>query len=173
MAKRFTDSEKWNDPWFGELKPNHQLLWVFMLDTCDCAGVWKDQFRRFEFITGLKIDQADFLNVFNDRVIDIGNRSYFIPKFIRFQYTELSPHKNAAHRGVVKVLIYNGIEKSVDVKGMLRIPAGMTVYEAAAKPLRSLTGEGEGEGVKEEAGIDKRKGKGKASAAITVSDVPF
>jgi len=40
MSKRFTDSTKWaSKPWFRKLSPNAKLLWLYICDTCDVAGV--------------------------------------------------------------------------------------------------------------------------------------
>lgn len=109
MAKRFTDSEKWKDPWFRKLKGKNQLFWLFVLDTCDHAGIWKDQFDDFCFFTGFKISQKEAMDVFSDRMTKINNESYFVRKFISFQYGKLNPEKNNAHKGVIKSLTYSGI----------------------------------------------------------------
>jgi hypothetical protein len=39
MAKRLTDSNKWNDSWFTNLPMDIKLVWIYLLDACDHAGV--------------------------------------------------------------------------------------------------------------------------------------
>ena len=39
IMKRFTETNKWEDPWFRKLKPEMKLLWSWLLDSCDNAGI--------------------------------------------------------------------------------------------------------------------------------------
>jgi hypothetical protein len=41
MAKRFTDSEKWKKPFIKKLPMQYKLLWFYLLDDCNHAGVWQ------------------------------------------------------------------------------------------------------------------------------------
>lgn len=38
MAYRFTDTNKWNDKWFLDLRPVEKLLFNYLCDNCDCSG---------------------------------------------------------------------------------------------------------------------------------------
>jgi hypothetical protein len=38
MAYRFTNSDKWNDVWFLDLKPMSKMLFIYLCDNCDIAG---------------------------------------------------------------------------------------------------------------------------------------
>lgn len=35
--KRFTETTKWDDPWFRQLKPDLKLLGLWLVDRCDNA----------------------------------------------------------------------------------------------------------------------------------------
>jgi hypothetical protein len=52
MAKRFTDSEKWNRPWFRKLPTKYKLLWLYILDHCDMSGVWYVDFELASMMIG-------------------------------------------------------------------------------------------------------------------------
>lgn len=112
MANRFTDTEKWKDEWFLSLEPTMKILWLYICDTCDYAGVWKVNFTLASFSVGTILDKQSALNAFGERVKVISDEKWHIPKFISFQYRgKLSP-KNSAHRGVLKLLKFHGLETS-------------------------------------------------------------
>lgn len=112
MPKRFTDSDKWKDPWFKKLGGVSQLFWLFVLDTCDHAGIWKDQFDDFERISGFKLTEQDKLN-FSDRILRIDEESFIVPKFIVFQYPNFNAERNNAHKGVLRSLEYYKLNYSI------------------------------------------------------------
>ena len=107
MPKRFTATEKWDDPWFCELSNEARLFWIYILDQCDPAGIW--QVNHFivkaYFGAGFKIPD------FGDRVIKISDTKWFVPKFLIFQYGYdwyNSPTFNAT-KSAVKILTALGI----------------------------------------------------------------
>jgi hypothetical protein len=68
MAKRLTDSAKWDDPWFAELPSKYKLFYIYLLDECDHAGIWKVNFRKANFMIGETLEQAEVLRYMSDRV---------------------------------------------------------------------------------------------------------
>lgn len=85
MAKRFTDTTKWNDEWFSELNNEEKLAWIYILDTCDHAGIWKKNLRLLNFQIGSSFVEDDLKQVFAGKFIEVKDK-WFIPKFIKFQY---------------------------------------------------------------------------------------
>jgi hypothetical protein len=86
MAKRLTDSLKWDDPWFMELSAEHKIFWLYILDACDHAGVWEVNFRLAEFKTGIRFVKSELEETFSGRLHFINEKYWFILKFIDFQY---------------------------------------------------------------------------------------
>ena len=41
MSKRLTDTEKWKKPFVRGLDDPYKLLWFYILDDCDHAGLWQ------------------------------------------------------------------------------------------------------------------------------------
>lgn len=151
MAKRFTDSEKYKDPWFRKLNPTCKSLFLFMCDDCNHAGIWKDNLDTFNFLYQTAATGEDIKRL-GDKVIHIGPETYLIQSFIKFQYGMLNP-SNKAHLGVIKALAYAGVDYSP--------------YLAPSKELASPQGIGIGEG----AGIGI--GTGVGTVELTHKDIPF
>lgn len=156
MAKRFTDTEKYKDPWFRRLKPALKTLFLFMCDDCNHAGIWKENFDSFELYYGFKLTHDDMIG-FGDKVLQLDNDTYLIRNFIKFQYGELNPD-NKAHLGVIRALSYAGFDPEI--------------YIAPSKRLQRCTGIGIGIG--EGAGIGIGTGVGTSGKeTISVNEIPF
>ncbi len=109
MSKRFTDSEKWADPWFSDLPPLDKLFWMYLLDNCDHAGIWKVHIKLAEFHLGFKPE----LLAFNGRYVKLGKEKIFIPGFIEFQYGTLN-EMNRVHKSVIDRLKKEGAYKALN-----------------------------------------------------------
>tara|TARA_R100001163_G_scaffold7224_2_gene7644 strand:- start:2875 stop:3525 length:651 start_codon:yes stop_codon:yes gene_type:complete len=122
MAKRFTDTDKWKKGFIKRLPAKYKLLWLYILDDCNHAGIWDTDFEVASIRIGSKISEKEASKVLSEqiKIFDGGNK-WFIPKFIDFQYGQLNENVNA-HKSVIKLLdkydVYNieGISP-VDVAG--------------------------------------------------------
>lgn len=103
MAKRLTDCGKWDDPWFHDLPNEYKLLWIYVLDKCDHAGIWKVNKPLAEFMLRSKPSWDDFLQTCDERIVVIPGGKWFIPKFISFQYGVLSSECRP-HKPVIEIL---------------------------------------------------------------------
>jgi hypothetical protein len=129
MSKRFTETTKWEDPWFRELSPAHKALWLWMLDKCDCAGVLAEiDWKLASFQVGAPL-AADAMSAFESRVEPCG-KGFWIRKFIVYQYGHSLRDRNPAHKGVLKALRSAKLNPPVTVE-----------YEGPSKDLsRTLQG---------------------------------
>jgi len=89
MAKRLTDSEKWKDEWFLSLDNDCRMIWIYILDNCSHAGLLKKNLKLMNFCCNTSYTEESLKEIFNERLIDLGD-TYFIPKFLKFQYGNLS-----------------------------------------------------------------------------------
>lgn len=103
MSKRFTDTDKWSDPWFRKLPSAYQKLWLLILDKCDNAGFWKVDIDLASFMVNEKLDIENAKKHLVGRIEEIESDKWFIPKFIEFQYGELNP-ACYPHRPIIKTL---------------------------------------------------------------------
>lgn len=112
MAKRLTDSEKWRDEWWASLPNDYRMIWLYLVDSCTHAGIWKKDFRGLNFNCNTNITEEDFKSVFGSRIIDRGN-FYFLPKFLRFQYQKGLNSNKPAIVSVRKELSLNNLNTIV------------------------------------------------------------
>jgi hypothetical protein len=104
MAKRFTDTEKWKKPFIRGMKAPYKLLWLYILDECDHAGVWQVDFDVAQIKIGEKLNKETALRCLKEKVTVFDNgEKWFIPEFIEFQYGVLNPD-NRAHNSVIHIL---------------------------------------------------------------------
>lgn len=106
--KRFTETTKWDNPWFRKLKPKHKLLWAYFLDKCDAAGVADLDFELASFQIGESISEKD-VEAIGPNLQKLPNGKLWAPKFIRFQYSELSKECKA-HWPVYKLIESHGLD---------------------------------------------------------------
>lgn len=124
MAKRFTDTAKWNEDWFLELSNSYKLFWIYICDNCDHAGIFKPNKRIFELIVGEKMNVTDFLescNLDKVRIVELENGRWYLTGFISFQYGGKLNVNNRVHKSILSVLTKNNITWVDDVKPQLEL----------------------------------------------------
>lgn len=105
MAKRFTDTDKWKKPFIRSLKAPYKLLWFYIVDDCDTAGIWEADFDVAQVKIGEKIDPKTAIKQLGKNIIEIDNgNKWFIPSFIEFQYPNGLSYTNKAHAGAIRNL---------------------------------------------------------------------
>ncbi len=87
MAYRFTDTDKWNDAWFLDLKPLAKLLFTYLCDQCDIAGFLELNIKKITFDLGADkqaIEKA--MKEIDSRILySTDSRFIFIRNFIKHQ----------------------------------------------------------------------------------------
>lgn len=105
MAKRFTDTGKWKKPFLRGLDGAYKLLWIYVCDDCDHAGIWQVDFDIAKICIGEKVNQSEALKKFAGRIIPFdGGSKWFLPSFIEFQYPGGLNEKNKVHNSVINTL---------------------------------------------------------------------
>ena len=140
--KRFTETTKWDDPWFLDLPAFEKLLWIYLCDKCDNAGVIDLSLRKAAFELNGMGDVANGLETLGTRIRKLSHGKYFIPAFVRFQYGELKDNNNL-HKSVISLVAHH--EESGDSLGI--------AYPSEPSQEGMLRGPSKGKG--------KGRGKGK------------
>ena len=117
MAKRFTANDKWEDSWFRKLPLRSKVFWIFILDRCDVAGMWKKDYEFASFCIGETISE-DILKDFNGRIELVNGDKLWVVRFVEFQYGFLS-HKASPHKPVINILKKHGLLQRV-MKGLTK-----------------------------------------------------
>lgn len=107
--KRFTDTAKWSDHWYRKLSGTAKLLWIYLIDNCNPIGLIELDFSITSIDFGQKVEEKH-LTELGDRVQHLGHGRLFIPKFINFQYGELST-ACAPHRKILKLVADHNLIK--------------------------------------------------------------
>jgi len=104
MPKRFTETAKWDDPWFLDLSSGAKLLWLYLVDKCDNSGVIELHQRKTVFETGLDLNSIDDLLIeLKTRINEFTPGKIHIRGFVDFQYGELKESSNL-HKSVLKLI---------------------------------------------------------------------
>jgi hypothetical protein len=103
MAKRFTDTEKWDDPWFRQLSPKMKCCWQFICDRCNLVGIWKIDIPTLSHFIGetITIDEINLcINKGKIRFNIISLEELLVLDFIPFQYGDISQSKHPFHKRI-------------------------------------------------------------------------
>lgn len=142
MAKRFTDTDKWKKPFIRALDAPYKLLWFYILDDCDHAGIWQVDFEVAQIRIGQQVDHKKAMLIFGDRIeIFDDGKKWFLRDFIEFQYGQLT-EKNRLHQSVLNILNKNKLDPN--------------------KPLTR----GQGQGIIQGIGQGQEEGKGEFKTEI-------
>ncbi len=110
MSLRFTDSEKWGDPWFRKLPPWGKILWEFLCDSCDICGVWRVDTELSETLIGMPIPWGEVGSRFEGRIRVLSADKWLLLKYVSFQFRgKFDPAHDFYARGVVAQLGRHGL----------------------------------------------------------------
>ncbi len=116
MAKRFTDTAKWKRPWFQALSRDAKLVWIFLCDDCDHAGIWLADFVLMSLRLGMKVDEEKLAELVGDKLVKIDQDKYFIPSFFEFQYADAKDGFKAKQSALKTLKHWNLLDESDSLK---------------------------------------------------------
>lgn len=100
MAKRFTDTSKWDKQSFADLSLKMKMVWIYLCDKCDHAGVWEINLKLLSFQTGTKVTLREIGDAFGDW-IEVHGSKILLTNFLDFQYGNLNPN-NRVHASILQ-----------------------------------------------------------------------
>lgn len=108
MAKRFIDTNLFNDEWFMDLSKDAKLFYIYLITNCDHAGIIELNKKLCQFQTDIK----DFERVrqeLGNRLVTVQDNIYFLPKFIKFQYPNFPQSNVKQQESAIKILESYGL----------------------------------------------------------------
>lgn len=142
VMKRFTETNKWRDPWFRKLTSPAKQLWEYLRDNCDAIGLIDVDFTLVSADCGQKITQSHMAEL-GDRVQQVSESKFFLTKFITFQYGELKA-SCPPHRTIIKLVESHGLVKSAF---NYSYPNARVVTTLQDKTRQDRNGKGQEEGL--------------------------
>lgn len=173
MTRRFTQTEKWSDPWFRALPVEAKLLFHYICDVCDIAGFWEIDLDAAATATGLPADER--LTARN--ILPVGeafallsraylrggdeNRFIWLRRFLHHQGNWPLKPDCQAHKGVLKRLIVHNSMADMVLANLYEqeSPPPSELLTSLVQDLDKSLGNGRGNG--------KGKGKSKKSKKST------
>ena len=104
MAYRFTNTDKWSDAWFSELKPNEKLLFNYLCDNCDIAGFIELTPKKYAYDIGtdLKTIKGALEGLQRGLTYSENSDCLYINNFLKHQKNIPLNENNKAHVGIIK-----------------------------------------------------------------------
>lgn len=105
IAKRFTNTDKWDDDWFLDLPPIMKCVWEYLRDNCDGGtGFMKISFTRMSRDIKGEVSRELFDSSFSERVHWFKADELWLPGYLFEQFKNLSP-TNKAHVNMARKVI--------------------------------------------------------------------
>lgn len=140
MAYRYTNTDKWGDAWFANLKPAEKLLFNYLCDNCDIAGFIELNIKRWASDIGYdkNITEGALKGLQRGLLFSTNNDCIFIKNFLKHQKNYPLNPENMAHKGIIKRFELYAVKFEIENINQF--------IEGASKVLQSPYGNGSGTG---------------------------
>lgn len=106
MAHRFTNTEKWQDTWFSDLSPHAKLVFMFLCENCDNAGVYEINKKFMLFLTGLQDEElkSSITELRKSYILSKDKKSIWLKGYLKHQKKLPLNPKNNSHKQIILLL---------------------------------------------------------------------
>jgi len=148
MARRFTDTTKWDEKSYRKLPPPAKYLLFYIKDRCDAAGFYEIDNDAIEFQTGLNEEQVEgaiqalvrgCLGASKGILLEASDSSdwVWIAGFLEEQKNHLLNPQNNCHKSIIALI-------SKQLERFPTIPVTLGADQGLFRPI----GKGKGKGLK-------------------------
>jgi len=115
MTIRFTLSEKWQDKWFRNLKPAEKLLFLYICDNCNIAGIWEIDLDLASYFISIPLPEVKGALKGLARGYELlDNDHLWLKNFLKHQRNMPLNINNLAHASIINLLIeYKDLSSSI------------------------------------------------------------
>lgn len=140
--KRFSETEKWDDPWFQGLPPPAKLLFLFIIDRCNNAGFM--EINESGIIHHTKLDPKALEPAWQalTKGVIVREGWAWVRRFLRHQKNDNLNPLNPAHRQILTLLS----DQSKRFVGVAQFDELVAPYKGLNSPIGTGNGIGKGEG---------------------------
>ena len=134
MSYRFTNTDKWSDAWFLELKPIEKLLFMYLCDNCDIAGFIEYTPKKWAYDIGSEkgIIEGACKGLVRGLINSENNDCVFIKNFLKHQKIYPFNEKNTLYnKGIISR--FNANANKFNVKTIEELIEG--AYKGLVSPL--------------------------------------
>lgn len=106
---RITNCEKWQDTWFSDLSPNAKLVFIFLYENCNNAGIYEINKKFMLFLLGLNEKELKeaIKELKKSYIKSKDDTRIWLKNFLKHQkQLPLNP-KNGAHKHIILLLEEN------------------------------------------------------------------
>lgn len=103
MAKRFTETEKWRDDWYLSVDNDTRIVYQWLIDNCNIAGLAKKEFKMLNYCCHTNLDEKQLIEKLKGKIFDCGD-FFFIPTFLKHQYPNGLDSNHPAVRSARSIL---------------------------------------------------------------------
>lgn len=156
MSYRYTNTDKWSDAWFSNLKQIEMLLFVYLCDNCDIAGFIEVNYKRWasDLNSSIETIEGALKGLQRGLVWSNDMDCVFLRNYLKHQKNMPLNENNKAHLGILRR--FENYKHKFDIQDINEF------LEGASKGLQSPTGIGNGIGN----GIGIGNGNGKKPPKI-------
>lgn len=146
MPKRFTETKKWDDPWYRRLSPRLKAFWLYLCDNCDNAGVWKIDYELASFYIGEPVSAADLesINSEKNRAIPVNGDLLLLTDFIPFQIGNIKHTKLTNLQISCNNLIETYLQKDIDIVTLSNLTGKLPVANGYKHKGKGIKHKGKG-----------------------------
>ena len=140
MAYRFTNTEKWKDSWFSNLKQIEMLLFIYLCENCDIAGFIEINYKRWasDLNSSESTMKESIKGLERGLIISNDGECIYLKNFIKHQKNLPLNENNRAHIGIIKRFVMYRYKFDIqDINDFI-----LRGFQGASKGLLSPTGIG-------------------------------
>lgn len=109
MAKRLTDTTKWTNKSFRAMPDKFKLLYLFLLDNCDSAGVIRVDLDLVGYTLNHSFSKAEIETVLVGKVVFVADDKIVIRNYIAFQNGDVTASESKIAGSIRSTLNSHGL----------------------------------------------------------------